>query len=68
MPLTAKGAEILSNMEKEYGTEKGKSVFYASRNAGKISGVDSVAERLDRIDAECSRLHERLDAMRGKHG
>lgn len=28
-------------MEKEYGSEKGKSVFYASRNAGKITGVDA---------------------------
>lgn len=39
-PLTAKGNEIRSNMEKEYGEKKGKSVFYASKNAGKISGVD----------------------------
>ncbi len=41
MPLTAKGSEILSHMEKTYGAEKGKSVFYASRNAGKITGVDA---------------------------
>ena len=27
-------------MEKEYGPKKGESVFYASRNAGKINGVD----------------------------
>lgn len=40
MPLTAKGEEILAAMQKEYGAEKGKQVFYASRNAGKISGVD----------------------------
>jgi len=40
MPLTSKGQEIMSNMKKEYGEEKGKSVFYASKNAGKISGVD----------------------------
>lgn len=40
MPLTAKGNKIMSNMTKEYGPEKGERVFYASRNAGKISGVD----------------------------
>lgn len=39
-PLTAKGSKIEKNMEKEYGEKKGKSVFYASKNAGKISGVD----------------------------
>lgn len=40
MPLTAKGNKIMANMAKEYGPEKGERVFYASRNAGKISGVD----------------------------
>jgi len=40
MPLTSKGNEILSNMKKEYGEKKGKEVFYASKNAGKITGVD----------------------------
>jgi hypothetical protein len=41
MPLTGKGQRILGSMEKTYGSEKkGKQVFYASKNAGKISGVD----------------------------
>lgn len=40
MPLTAKGESIKQNMEQEYGKEKGESVFYASKNAGKITGVD----------------------------
>jgi hypothetical protein len=40
MPFTAKGSKIMANMEKEYGPEKAKRVFYASRNAGKISGVE----------------------------
>ena len=42
MPLTKKGSEILSNMQKEYGDKKGESVFYASRNKGTISGVEAV--------------------------
>jgi len=40
MPLTKKGTTIKSAMTKEYGAKKGAEVFYASRNAGKISGVD----------------------------
>ncbi|MDE2100683.1 MAG: hypothetical protein KGL39_25790 [Patescibacteria group bacterium] len=30
----------MSKMTQEYGAKKGKQVFYASRNAGKIKGVD----------------------------
>jgi len=41
MPLTAKGEEIKSAMEKQYGAEKGEEVFYASKNAGTITGVDA---------------------------
>jgi len=41
MPLTKKGNKIMSLMKKTYGnTKKAKSVFYASRNSGKIKGVD----------------------------
>ena len=32
MPLTKKGKKIMTAMSKEYGKEKGKEVFYASRN------------------------------------
>ena len=39
MPLTAKGEKILAAMKKQYGSEKGEQVFYASANAGKIKGV-----------------------------
>ena len=44
MPLTSKGNEIKSAMIKEYGEKKGEEVFYASKNAGKISGVDEMNE------------------------
>lgn len=41
MPLTNKGREIMSSMKKTYGSDKkAEQVFYASRNAGKITGVD----------------------------
>lgn len=40
MPLTDKGEKIMANMQREYGGEAGKRVFYASRNKGVISGVD----------------------------
>lgn len=39
MPLTAKGEKIIKAMEKEYGKKKGKAVFYASINKGKIKGA-----------------------------
>lgn len=41
MPLTDKGQKIRRGMEREYGRKKGEQVFYASRNKGVISGVDS---------------------------
>lgn len=49
-PLSAKGNEIMKNMTKEYGEKKGKSVFYASKNAGKISGVDGWGEDCEAED------------------
>lgn len=45
MPLTKKGEKIKSAMEKEYGAKKGKAVFYASENAGKIKGVAKKAKK-----------------------
>ena len=38
--LTKKGHKIMRSMDKEYGAKKGEQVFYASRNAGKIHGVE----------------------------
>lgn len=49
MPLTAKGRKILSAMKEEYGSEKGERVFYASKNAGRISGVDARSPVLDTV-------------------
>lgn len=45
MPLTAKGEKIMTNMQREYGAEQGKRVFYASRNSGRITGVDPESRR-----------------------
>jgi hypothetical protein len=39
MPLTKKGRKILASMKKEYGSKKGKEVFYASQNKGTITGA-----------------------------
>jgi len=39
MPLNKKGKKIMRAMKKTYGAKKGKSVFYASVNAGKVKGV-----------------------------
>jgi len=40
MPLTKKGLKIMHNMKHEYGSKKGEKIFYASKNAGKIKGVE----------------------------
>lgn len=46
MPLTEKGQHILNAMEETYGSEKkAKSVLYASKNAGKIKGIDNMRAR-----------------------
>jgi hypothetical protein len=42
MPLTAKGEKIMEAMIEQYGEEEGKKIFYASKNAGTITGVDAV--------------------------
>lgn len=41
MPLTEKGEKIKGSMQDRSGSEKGERVFYASKNKGTISGVDS---------------------------
>ena len=41
MPLTKKGSKIMSAMKKEYGKKRGEQVFYASKNKGKIKGVEN---------------------------
>ena len=40
MPQTKKGEKIENAMEKEYGVEKGKRIYYASIVKGKIKGVE----------------------------
>ena len=41
MPLTKKGKKIMESMKATYkSSKKAKRVFYASKNAGKIKGVD----------------------------
>jgi len=45
MPLTKKGSKIMSAMKDQYGEKKGEQVFYASKNAGKLKGVDKPKKR-----------------------
>lgn len=40
MPLSKKGSKIMGAMKKEYGDKKGEEVFYRSKNAGRIKGVE----------------------------
>lgn len=46
MPLNKKGKEIMTTMKKTYGSKKkAEKVFYASRNAGKIKGVEGLQKK-----------------------
>ena len=47
MPLTPKGRKILRHMQEEYGPEKGRAVFYASINKGRLKGVEAAIRRRD---------------------
>lgn len=61
MPLTSKGKEILSSMEKTYKSpEKAKEVFYASANKGTITGVHN-----DRKDCNMSNDQTQPDPASG---
>ena len=42
MPLTDKGRKIMKAMKEKYGKKKGESIFYASKNKGKIKGVEKL--------------------------
>ncbi len=48
MPLTKKGRKIKSSMIETYGKKKGEDVFYASANAGTITGVHAKRRRKKR--------------------
>jgi len=45
MPLTEKGKKIIKSMKKQYGTKRGETVFYASKNKGVIKGVEKKKTR-----------------------
>jgi len=40
VPLTKKGKKMMSSMKKQYGTKKGKSVFYATVRKKKLKGME----------------------------
>jgi hypothetical protein len=46
MPLTEKGRKVERNLEKEYGTKKGKEVLYAGKNKGTFTGIDKRGDQL----------------------
>jgi len=59
MPLNKKGKKILAEMQKEYGKEKGKAVFYASENKGTIKGVKTSVKKLVHQDLNLNLLYLR---------
>lgn len=47
MPLNEKGRKIMAAMKRQYG-DRAERVFYASRNAGRIKGVEGRGKRRSR--------------------
>jgi hypothetical protein len=46
MPINSKGREIMANMKRQYGSDKkAKQVFFASKNKGKITGVEGESNK-----------------------
>ena len=41
MPLTAQGKRTLEDFTKRYGHKKGKNIFYAMINSGKLKKMES---------------------------
>lgn len=48
MPLTKKGIEIRQKFHETYGPKKGEELFYASINAGKITGAEHAKRKTKR--------------------
>lgn len=44
--MNAKGEKVMESMMDEYGKEKGKKIFYASKNKGTISNVEKAEHAL----------------------
>ena len=61
MPLTKKGDKIMRAMKAHYGPKKGERVFYASKNKGKLKGVDSMKK--GSVDAEVMSDEEALELL-----
>lgn len=59
MPLTEKGETIKSAMEEEYGKERGERIFYSSKNAGTITGVDNMDDKPEDCAADAAEEDER---------
>jgi hypothetical protein len=62
MPLTAKGEKILASLVEQYGSEKkAKSVLYAMKNAGKITGIDaSVVYSIDELWGSAPQMQDAI--------
>lgn len=74
MPLPKSGQKVLEKMEKEYGPEKGKSVFYASLNKGTLpskldpkrdDGQHGYLDACKKGDASGMQMHSRT-LLRGR--
>src|SRR5215471_4053429 len=66
MQLTPKGEKIMSGMKEQYGPDKAKEVFYASKNKGTITGVDSRSRDAGQYPSETDITPERQNDLLGE--
>lgn len=65
--LTSKGRKIEHAMESEYGSKKGKSVFYASKNKGTIKGVEEKKHELaGKMKHRAMKSAKNMESLRSK--
>ena len=68
MPMSKAGRKIMSNLKKEYGKEKGESVFYAMENKGKISGMNEGGMTMKKVPESNKGLSKLPEDVRNKMG
>ena len=65
MPLTKKGKKIMRSMKGQYGDKRGERVFYASKNKGKLKGVEKAADG-GQMQLDQQKISKLLQAAQGQ--
>lgn len=68
MPMSKAGRKIKKNLEEQYGKEKGKQVFYAMENKGKIPGMNKGGDMMKKVPEDNKGLAKLPKGVRNKMG